>query len=230
MGNSAKAYDKKTAAFAGFIIQNIPADLTDEVMDGWMNNSAATKRFLSGLAPRATDQDVYSVIATTRLRAVYGKLTKNCFTGLRYELRDQDFDNWLPANQPDAGRCVISTLEFSEVLTFRKVAASILGISVDTDIKFLGKSLIERGYIMTLPQAEEMIEATERDENTGMQVNGCGNFFFVEIGGENGPVSVGSAYRVGYDWRAYIYRLVDLTRCNAGHRFLLRNLKNTSKL
>ncbi len=48
---SAKTYDKKTAAFIGFLVQNIPADLTDEIMQGWMKNPGAMKRFLSGLNP-----------------------------------------------------------------------------------------------------------------------------------------------------------------------------------
>lgn len=52
---NAKAYDKKTAAFAGFLIQNVPDSLTDEVMQGWMDNPAATKRFLSGLMPPNKD-------------------------------------------------------------------------------------------------------------------------------------------------------------------------------
>ena len=51
---SAKAYDKKTAAFAGWLIQNIPDTLTDEIMDGWMNNPTATKKFLAGLVPPET--------------------------------------------------------------------------------------------------------------------------------------------------------------------------------
>lgn len=46
-----KTYDKKTAAFAGFIIQNLPEGLTAEIMDGWMQNPESTKRFLSGLIP-----------------------------------------------------------------------------------------------------------------------------------------------------------------------------------
>ena len=35
---SAKTYCKKTAAFAGWLIQNVPEDLDEETMDNWMNN------------------------------------------------------------------------------------------------------------------------------------------------------------------------------------------------
>ncbi len=48
---SAKAYDKHTAAFAGFVIQHIPADLDGTTMQGWMDNPSAMKKFLSGLRP-----------------------------------------------------------------------------------------------------------------------------------------------------------------------------------
>lgn len=46
---SVKAYDKKIAAFAGFLIQNVPADISEDVMDGWMDDPEALKKFLEGL-------------------------------------------------------------------------------------------------------------------------------------------------------------------------------------
>lgn len=51
---SAKTYDRKTAAFGGYLIQNVPADLDEETMDGWMNNPDAMKKFMAGLKPPET--------------------------------------------------------------------------------------------------------------------------------------------------------------------------------
>src|SRR3989344_8116061 len=68
---NAKTYCKKTAAFAGWLIQNVPADLDEETMDNWMNNPDGTKKFLSGLKPpeavSAKPISLFSVVATTQL-------------------------------------------------------------------------------------------------------------------------------------------------------------------
>ncbi len=230
----AKTYDKKTAAFAGYIIQNIPADLDEETMDGWMNNPDGTKKFLSGLKPPKTlpvkPTPLLSVVAPTNLGAVAGKKTAKCFSDSRYAYRDTDFDNWLPKNQPNADACVITTLAPSRDWTFAEVAATVLGIGgVGTDIKLLGEALIENGHTMTLAQTEEMVEKTEAGEKTGMKTDGYGNFCFVETSDPKNPVSVGSVYRVRREWRADVVRLDFGFRWVAVNRLLVRNL-DASKL
>jgi len=232
----AKTYCKKTAAFAGYIIQNIPSDLDGDAMDGWMNNPEATKKFLSGLKPPemapAKPTPLLSIIATTQLGAVAGKLTRKCFVGQRWRKggRDKDFDNWLSANQSSAEKCAISTLAPSRDWMFEEGAATILGIGVGTDIVLLGKALIENDHTMTLAQAEEMVEKTERDEKTGMLTDGYANFFFVETGDEKNPVSVAHVSRDDSRWSAYVFRLVRGYRCYAARRLLVRNLSDASKL
>ena len=231
----AKTYCKKTAAFAGYIIQNIPSDLDGDAMDGWMNNPEATKKFLSGLKPPemapAKPTPLLSIIATTQLGAVAGKLTRKCFVGQRWRKggRDKDFDNWLSANQSSAEKCAISTLAPSRDWMFEEGAATILGIGVGTDIVLLGKALIENDHTMTLAQAEEMVEKTECREKTGMRTNGYGNFFFVETGDPKNPVSVGFVYRGERGWSARVYRLDNGSRWYADTRLLVRNL-DASKL
>ncbi len=173
---------------------------------------------------------LFSVIATTNLGAVAGKKTKQCFTGSRYVYRDADFDNWLPANQSNADACVVSTLGFAESWTFAEAAAKLLGIGADSGVKLLGTALIENGHTMTLAQAEEMVEKTERVEKTGMRTDGYGNFFFVETGDTKNPVSVGRVYRVERVWFAFVLRLDDGSRWYALRRLLVRNLSGASKL
>lgn len=238
---SAKTYDKKTAAFIGFLIQNIPANLTDEVMQGWMSNPDAMKRFLAGLGPQeqeipleetppAKPVSLFSVIATTNLGAIAGKKTKGCFTGSRWAYRDGDFDNWLPKNQSSTEPCVISTLGFSKGWVFAEAARAVLGV-IETDTKHLGNLLIEHGHTMTCTQAEEMVEATEHGgEKTEMRTDGYANFFFVETGDPNNPVSVGHVYRDGRDWNASVYSLGHGLRWGADDRLLLRNLSDASTL
>ncbi len=171
----------------------------------------------------------FTHIATTNLAATVGKKTRKCFVGSRYTYRDNDFDNWLPANQPSADACVITTLASEQDWTFAEAAAKVLGVGAGTNIILLGKALIENGHIMTLAQAEEMIEANEHGENTGMHRDGRGNFFFVETEDENNPVSVGGVGRVERAWVAYVGWLVSGDRWDAGGRLLVRNL-DASKL
>ncbi len=88
----AKTNDKKIAAFARFLIQNVPGDLTDEIMQGWMDNPSAMKRFLAGLVSPKNDSHIVqsrfsSVIATTPLGKATGKSTKDCFTDSSRYLR-----------------------------------------------------------------------------------------------------------------------------------------------
>ncbi|MFZ1075205.1 MAG: hypothetical protein WAN50_02430 [Minisyncoccia bacterium] len=228
---SAKAYDKKTAAFAGFMIQNFPDTLTDEIMDGWMNNPAATKKFLAGLVPpesATAPAALLSASATTELAVVVGKPTKKCFTASRYAYRDSDFDGWLPKEQPEAAACTITTLTPSRDATFAQWAAFVLGVPADTSIEKLAALLIERGHTMTLAQAEAMVEATEsKPGNTGMRTDGWANWFFVED--KNGSVSVAGVNRGDSRWNADVSRLGNDDRWDADDRLLVRNL-DASKL
>ncbi|MDP2651732.1 MAG: hypothetical protein Q8O94_01190 [bacterium] len=233
---STKTYDKKTAAFGGYVIQNIPSDLDEDTMDNWMDNPDALKKFLSGLKPPEPETvppkptPLFSVVATTSIGATGGKKTKKCFISPRYAYRDSDFDNWLPDNQPKADACAIATLASSRSWTFAEAAAAILGIGADTDAALLGKLTKEHGYTVTLPQVEEMMEKNERGEKTEMRTDGYANFFFVETGDPKNPVSVGHVIRDERAWDANVHRLDHAYRWYADNRLLVRNLKDTSKL
>ena len=229
---SAKAYDKKTAAFAGFLIQNVPDGLTDEVMQGWMDNPSALKRLLAGLVPSggvAADSFCY-VLATTALAASATKKTSKCLTGPRWDYREGGFDNWFPVNQPKADASEISTIGFKRGWTFAEAVEKVLGLAIPgASIKLLGQKLIAGGHTMTLVQLEDMVEATERGENTGMRTNGYASLCFVETGNEEGPVSVARVNSVDSRWGVSIVRLGEGFRRNAGYRLLVRNL-DASKL
>lgn len=224
-----KAFDKKTAAFIGFLIQNIP-ELDDETMNNWMNNPDATKKFLSGLKPPEAipvKPPLFSIVATINLGTVGGKKTKKFFTGPRWVYRDSDFDNWLPADQPKSAACIITTLALSRNWTFAEAAVALLGIigiDVDSDVATIGNLLIKQGHTMTLAQAEGIVEKTERGEKTEMRTDGYGNFFFVETGDPKKPVSVGYVNRGERDWYAHIRRLGRDNSWDVGNRLLVRNL------
>lgn len=224
-----KTLDQQTARFIASIATCLPS-LSGDIMQDWIDSPQALKNFLGGLNSPLVTNGLFSVIATTSLGAVAGKLTANCFASPQYVYRDADFDNWLSANQPDASACVISTLAFSKSWTFVEAAAKVLGIRDSTDVVLLGNALIAGGHTMTLPQGEEMVEATERGENTGMRIDGYGNFFLVETGDPKNPVSVGYVDRVGHAWNAYVFTLGYGCRRDAGHRLLVRNLSDASKL
>ncbi len=170
-----------------------------------------------------------SVIATTQLDEAICKSTKDCFTGSRYAYRDGDFDCLLGKKQRPASASVISTIAFTKDWTFVEAAAKVLGIGAGSSVKLMGQALIENGHTMTLVQAENMVEATERGDKTGMRTDGYANFFFVETGNEEEPVSVANVNRDVSRWRAYVYRLGYGIRWNADNRLLVRNL-DASKL
>ena len=229
---SAKTYNKKTAAFIGFLIQNIPADFTEEDMQEWMNNPDAMKRFLSGLRPQESTVEagpLFTVIATTNVDAVAGKKTAECFTGSRWAYRDSDFDNWLAKSQSGAPKCAVTALGFSKGWSFIEAVRALPNAPQTDDVVELGNWLIERGCTLEPQQVEDRVEATERSENTGLRTDGFGNFFFVETGDVKNPVSVGHVYRDGRDWNANVYRLDDDDRGYSDDRLLVCNL-DTLKL
>ncbi|MFI5260476.1 MAG: hypothetical protein ACHQU0_01615 [Candidatus Paceibacteria bacterium] len=171
-----------------------------------------------------------SIIARSQLLEIESKETSKCLVGSRYGSRDSDINRWLPVSQPKVGACVISTLELSSDWTFAEVAAKVLGFGVHSSKKLMGQILIDQAHIMTLPQAEEMVEMTERDGDTSMRIDGYGNFFFVETGSEDDPVSV---VRVGRKdssrWYTRVYKIGDKCRRRHGPCFLIPNL-DASKL
>ena len=190
----------------------------------------ALQNAIEGKFGEMRKQSLLSAVATTNLGPVAGKSTKDCFPRPRYAYRDADFDNWLHANQPNADPCAIATLALSREWAFAESAAAVLGIGAGTDVLLLGKLLIEQGHTMTLAQAEEMVEKTERGEKTEISTDGYGNFFFVETGNPKDPVSVGYVLRDERDWNARVDRLGHDIRCYADSRLLVRNLSDASKL
>lgn len=229
---NAKTYDKKTAAFVGFMIQNVPDGLTGDIMQGWMNNPSAMKRFLSGLVPPEKEEEsqIFSIIETINLGAVPGKKTARCFKSILYAHRDSDFDNWLGKNQPDAAPCEVSVCTAGkEGWTFAEAACALPGVKQTSDTAALGRSLIINGYTVTLSQIEDLVESTERGEKTGLRTDGYGNFFFVETDNEYYPVLVGLVRRNVCDWNANLDRLGADYRWHAVDRILVRNL-DASKL
>lgn len=180
------------------------------------------KRILSKPAEKSFAP--FSIVATTKIGMVSGKLTKNCFVGSRWASRDADFDKWLPAKQPKAGKCVIATLAPpSRNWTYAESVSAILSISADVGPVVLGNSLIEHGHTMTLVQADEMVDKTEFGVKTEMQNNYGGNIFFEETGDPKNPIAVGSIVCDGHDWRAYIDEFDDDVKLTADYRILIRN-------
>lgn len=218
-----ETYAKTTAAFAAFILQSIPENLTVDVMEDWMNDPEGTKNLLSGLNPDV----IFRIVATTALEAVVGKPTEKCFTDLPWKYREKDIDHKLPVNQPRADACVITTLALSNGWSLAEATSNISSIGASSNVKRLGNALIARKYTMTLVQAERMVEETIRG-GTGMCTDFHGNFFFTETGDKNEPV-LAELLMGGYDrwepsWNAYApRRLGDNVRLNSYVRLLVPN-------
>ena len=171
----------------------------------------------------------FSVVATTELGPVGGRHTKMCLTGSRYAFHDPDFRNWLPKEQAAAGGCVITALSPSQCWVFMSVVNFVLGTGVDTGTAELGKLLVKGGHLMTLVQAEEMVERTEKGEDTGLRTDVYGNFFFTKISDPKNPVAVCRLSRDGRLWQDSLHRLDNGMRQAPHSRILIPNL-DVSKL
>ncbi|OYV63215.1 MAG: hypothetical protein B7X03_02635 [Parcubacteria group bacterium 21-58-10] len=171
----------------------------------------------------------FPVIATTMLSLVTGKPTKKCFPRSRYAYRGGEIDDWLPKEQPETLVCVITTFAPPLKATFVEWAAAILSVPVNTPTRALGSLLVERGHTMTLVQAEDMMEQTKKGGLTGVRTDGWDNFFFVETGNEDDPVSVARISFSKSRWEAGVLRFNSSFEWAAGHSLLVRS-SDASKL
>lgn len=224
---SAKTYDKKTAAFAGFIIQNIPPNLTEDTMQGWMDNPSAMKRFLSGLAPREVpfveiSKTFLSVVLMTFLAAVNGMKTADCFDGIGWSYRDVYFDQ-LPEYQPDADACVVLACASICDRTLTKVIHALPGAPQTDDIILLGNWLIKNGHTLALTQVERLVDRTRSGEDIGLRANGSKNYFFAETNDSKNPVSVGCVCNCeGIIWDSSVYWKLDYVNLSSADLLLMR--------
>ncbi len=123
-----------------------------------------------------TDPD-FEIIAEINLGETARKKTeKCCVEASRYNrggsspVPDDQPELLLPADQPMSVACKVSVVKFKKRWTFPRVA-KMLGISTNQPI---GRALIERRHIMTLPQNEAVVEYFE---TTGMRIEGNTVFF-----------------------------------------------------
>lgn len=167
--------------------------------------SAAQKHLVIGEGRIEMDTSLLSVVATTELPAVAGKRTLECFLGLQYGYRDLSFDRLLPVNQPETNACILTTFTLLKRVNFLEWAIGLLDVSVKTPIEKVEKLLEEKGYLMTLPQKETVVEVTKRGKNTEMNSVGVGNFFFTK--GKLG-VCTGVLYKFEDEgiWTSIIYK------------------------
>ena len=131
------------------------------------------------------NQSPLSMVGTIKLDLVPGKKTKDCFPDCVY--RNADIDRCLPAEQLPADASVITEFVPKEGTTFVDWASEILSISPNTSIEWLSRLLKEHGHIMTLVQAEKIIEQQEEQKTS---------FFFV--GDNDDDVSVVVVSKNGY--------------------------------
>lgn len=172
---------------------------------------------------------LFRIIASTELTAIGGKNTHECFRGDNWGYRDNYFDLWLSANQPEVCFSVVSTLARLREGTFDQGVEILLGVTAGTPVKTLGTLLIERGHTITLPQVEVMVRISELGAQNILRTNGHCNFFLVGTDDPENPVSIGCLYRGRRGWCANAIQLGCIRRWNKNSVLLFPNL-DTKKL
>ena len=219
----------KTACKAGFET----SDFTALAQSGSkLKKILAYLRDEADIVAKAVDKAAEIVIEkTTRLLKEVGKVilsatgekkTSQSFLGDRYYYRAPELDNCLPEVQSAGKGGTFKVHQLEKEMTFREIAAAILGIDETSDLDLIAKALIENGHTVTLTQIESLIDRTHASEKTELLTNGYGNFFFVQD--KNGSVSVVDISRLGdRRWFVYVYRLGSAHRWRIEFRFFSRN-------
>lgn len=156
---STKTYDKKTAAFAGFLIQNIPADLDEETMDGWMQNPKALKKLLAGLVLLESQKKSSKFERRSKpilIPATSERLTKDMFADSSWVGRDDRIDTWFSAVQP-ARTGMIANLVYPFGDWHGEELARAIIAEREADQHDLGEMLIAAGHTVSLAHVEEFI-------------------------------------------------------------------------
>lgn len=203
---STKTYDKKTAAFAGFLIQNIPASLDEKTMDGWMQNPSRLKNILSRLA---LPPERFSVVGQVSHGGAEAVRSADCCVGEAWGFRCGTLDSYLPDFQQDTEACRIGVVKRVDDLipwTSLDVVQDVLGVTTD-DPYTLGNLIIERGHTLTYKQVNDLVE------EGALEADGKRYYFFVKSNLVNEPVLAGAVeFRNGSDvsrldvgWSADIY-------------------------
>lgn len=163
------------------------------------------------------------LVKTTILGVIKGKKTSDCLTGDHWGYKDPDIDTWLDEEQRDqfAGPISVYELQNPAGTTFREMAAAALSVTSETPSDQLAKLLKERGYTLTLPTVEAMVENQEGGEDVGLRTDGYAHFAFIEDA--QGSVSVLRAFRYDGRWNGDVGRLGNGDRWRAEGRLLLRN-------
>ena len=141
---------------------------------------------------------VFSIFAVTTLPKVASRRTEDCFCTEQYAYRAGDLDRFrfLPEDQPEADACVVTTLVPSQKESFAEWATALPGSCASAEIPALEKCLRERRYLLTLAQAERMVDITERYLQVfWKRENGWNIYFFVE--NRDLSVSVMHIFRYG---------------------------------
>lgn len=239
---STKAYDKKTAAFIGFLIQNVPT-LSNEQMTEWMENPSALKNILNELVQGVPSTGMhhlfFSHFHSWKLAAISSKLTAECCERWMTQFNGFDDSQWFMETQPSTPACTVTAFVPKRKRNVVEFAQAVLGTR-ETDLYTLSNEIIARGHSMTLAQAEKLGEDTAREEVTGLVITevdklenkgfllnrDLSNFFLLETGDVQLPLMVGRVTgNDENDWDMGMYGFNETVEFGKTSRFLIRNWK-----
>jgi hypothetical protein len=214
---STKLYDKKTAAFAAFVIQAMPDGLTEEIMDGWMQNPSALKKVLEELRP---PKGLVAEVERITLPELPGGTVRSCFNSL-YLLRPDDNIRSLPDQGPRP-ESVVTIVKPGKRFIFPEMAEYLTGVLKPA--KELGEEIVDKGLTITLQQVHSVIVGIETSKFPSLAVYGVHFLCFVETGDSDEPVCVieFTPDSNGY-WRVCRHYLDDNLVRDKRHWFLLCN-------
>lgn len=137
------------------------------------------------------------------------KETKHCFTDPEIWVppykRSYDM---LPAEQPKTGECFITPVRFSKPWKPVEALAFILGSRSEAPTQYLGRRIIECGYIATATQIEWAVMLAIWKEPTGLVWCRKGNFFPLAIGDPRNPVGLAEVREVDEErWVFHVHQL-----------------------
>lgn len=168
---------------------------------------------------------LFSLIATTNLDAVPGKLTQECFVDWKYRdlyMKNQPQSFRLPLSQATTGACVITTLAIGKDVTLDELTSRLLGICICRGNKYVSKIIRRYRYTVTLPQIEKMVLDGTLRQSIGIRDDTYGNFFFIENG--HGNISFCRVYFYE-DWGVHFDSgLHSYEHWKAGFRLFVPNL------
>jgi hypothetical protein len=215
-----KPTQKDLEEWGSWLAECTPADMSREDMSAWQQNKIATRRKLASFLP--PKGPLFKHVIDMTIGPMDARPTSACLFSSLWKNRPEEFGKWLLPDQPATSTCRLTVLDTRWPATYQDWAAALLQVRSYTREAELERLLLERGYTLSLPQAERLVQRADQWITSGLVLGEPGNFLLTPnaVGG----ISVVNIRCDAQHWEPYLKGFSSEHPRVAGCRLIVVNL------